>query len=102
MKRTGVLWMRRVGEKEVTLVDERGARTYSANTSVLVHLKADKICDGTFVEVTVRKNVIETLNPVEFKGKVKKFAKTYAFLLTPILPQIRLKGDWKRAVAECR
>ena len=38
-------------EKELTLVDERGARCYSTGASVLVKLKSDKICDGTFVEV---------------------------------------------------
>jgi len=102
MKRTGVLWKRNVGEKELTLVDERGAKTYSTNASVLVKLKSDKICCGTFVEVKVRENVIETLKPVEFEGKVKKFAKNYAFLMTPILPQIKLKGDCKRTVDECR
>jgi len=104
MKRTGVLWKRSVGEKELTLVDQRGARTYSAAASVLVDLKSNKIVDGTFVEVKVRRNVIETLNPVVFEGKVKKFkyAKTYAFLETPILPQVKLKGDCKRAVADCR
>jgi len=102
MKRTGVLWKRSVGEKELTLVDQRGARTYSAAASVLVNLKSNKIVDGTFVEVKVRRNVIETLNPVVFEGKVKKFAKTYAFLSTPILPQVKLKGDCKRAVADCR
>lgn len=101
MKRTGVLWKRSVGEKELTLVDQRGARTYSAAASVLVNLKSNKIVDGTFVEVKVRRNVIETLNPVVFEGKVKKFAKTYAFLSTPILPQVKLKGDCKRAVADC-
>jgi len=101
MKRTGVLWKRSVGEKELTLVDQRGARTYSAAASVLVNLKSNKIVDGTFVEVKVRRNVIETLNPVVFEGKVKKFAKTFAFLDTPILPQVKLKGDCKRAVAEC-
>jgi len=102
MKRTGVLWKRSSGEKELTLVDQRGARTYSAAASVLVNLKSNKIVDGTFVEVKVRRNVIETLNPVVFEGKVKKFAKTYAFLSTPILPQVKLKGDCKRAVADCR
>jgi len=102
MKRTGVLWKRRMAEKELTLVDERGARTYSADPSVLMNLRSTKVCDGTFVEVRVRRNVIESLCPVEFEGKVKKFAKKYAFLSTPILPQIKLKGDCKRAVAECR
>lgn len=102
MKRTGVLWKRRMAEKELTLVDERGARTYSADPSVLMNLRSSKVCDGTFVEVKVRRNVIESLCPVEFEGKVKKFAKKYAFLSTPILPQIKLKGDCKRAVAECR
>jgi len=102
MKRTGVLWKRRMAEKELTLVDERGARTYSADPTVLMNLRSTKVCDGTFVEVKVRRNVIESLCPVEFEGKVKKFAKKYAFLSTPILPQIKLKGDCKRAVAECR
>jgi len=102
MKRTGVLWKRRMAERELTLVDERGARTYSADPAVLMNLRSTKVCDGTFVEVKVRRNVIESLCPVEFEGKVKKFAKKYAFLSTPILPQIKLKGDCKRAVAECR
>merc|ERR1719317_1136988 len=91
-----------MAEKELTLVDERGARTYSANQSVLANLRLSRICGGTFVEVKVRRNVIETLSAVIFEGKVKKFAKKYAFLSTPILPQIKLKADGKRAVAECR
>merc|ERR1719461_339476 len=102
MKRRGVLWKRRAGEKEISLVDERGCRTYSASQSVLHGLRSQKITDGTFVEAKVRRNVIEELKPIEFEGKVQKWAERYAFLSTPILPQIKLKGDKYRAVSECR
>lgn len=102
MTRRGVLWKRRAGEKEISLVDERGCRTYSASQGVLHGLRSQKITDGTFVEAKVRRNVIEELKPIEFEGKVQKWAERYAFLSTPILPQIKLKGDKYRAVAECR
>jgi len=104
-KKTGILWKRRFAEREISLVDERGCRTYSALAEVLTYLRVNKICDGTFVEASFSKgNVISELKAVIFEGKVQKWADKYAFLSAPILPQIKLssKGDRFRVVADCR
>jgi len=99
----GILWKVRLAEHEISLAEERGpVRTFKVKPDQFDYMRKQGVREGCYIQVVFdfQKRIITSIDFVLLDGYVTKWAPKYAFVHTPVLPQIKLGRN--NRVAECK
>lgn len=103
MRKTGILWKMRLPEHEISIAEERGpVRTFKCLPELFEHMRNKEIREGCYIDCVfdIEKRVITSIEFILLEGFVTKWAPKYAFVHTPILPQVKLGRN--NRVADCK
>lgn len=101
--KTGILWKVRLAENEISLAEERGpVRTFKVEPDQFDHMRNVGVREGCYIKVAFdfKRRIITSIDFIMLEGFVTKWAPKYAFVHTPVLPQIKLGRN--NRVAECK
>lgn len=96
MNRSGILWKLRFPEQEISIAEEHGpVRTFKCLPVIFEKLRSGAVREGCYIEANfcMEKRMIIEVQRVKLEGFVTKWAPKYAFVHTPIVPQIRLQSN---------
>jgi hypothetical protein len=96
MNRSGILWKLRFPEQEISIAEEHGpVRTFKCLPVIFEKLRSGAVREGCYIEANfcMEKRMIVEVQRVKLEGFVTKWAPKYAFVHTPIVPQIRLQSN---------
>lgn len=103
IRKRGILWKKRVCEKEIALAEERGVLTYSVKKQVFQQMAKQNIIEGSFIFIFVdtRSRTVREVEYVRMEGPLTKWSSRFAFIYAPIYPQIKLHKN-KERLQECK
>jgi len=93
----------RLPEHEISIAEERGpVRTFKCLPELFEHMRKNEIREGCYIDCVfdIEKRVITSIEFILLEGFVTKWAPKYAFVHTPILPQVKLGRN--NRVADCK
>lgn len=96
MNKTGILWKLRLPENEISIAEESGpVRTFKCLHVVFEKLRKEEVREGCYIQANfnMEKRMITKVERIMLEGFVTKWAPKYAFVHTPILPQIKLSSS---------